>query len=138
MIFINDRYIVRSAIVISFDRPARGREITVCSFQGVFLLQRLAKTMVVLTEFYKHYQPFCTHIKTCDGSQCAFWDLQQHFYFRKCLSILTRAPPQPCNLFLVGNVVVNIYAKFLLMLRIYRWRLWEFCTKIYTDFLRIL
>ena len=24
---------------------------------------------------------------------------RQHFYFRKCLSILTRAPPQLCNLF---------------------------------------
>ena len=42
---------------------------------------------------------YYTHLKTTDGSKCAFWDLQQHLFFRKCLSILTRAPPQLCNLF---------------------------------------
>ena len=51
-----------------------------------------------LTRFSSHYQPYYSHLKT-DGSNCAFWDLQQHCFFRKCLSILTRAPPQLCNLF---------------------------------------
>ena len=57
-----------------------------------------AETMLFLTESSNHYQPYYSHLKT-DGSNCAFWDLQQHCFFRKCLSILTRAPPKLCNLF---------------------------------------
>ena len=82
---------------------ARGTVHSVCSFlKSVFQLQRLAETtinsMLILTESSNHYQPYYSHLKT-DGSKCAFWDLQQHFFFRKCVSILTRAPPQLCNLF---------------------------------------
>ena len=47
------------------------------------------------------------------------------------MAFLIHALLQPKNRTSVGGTV-------LLMLRIYRWRLWEFCTKIYTDFLRIL
>ena len=61
-------------------------------------MQRLGETTLILTEFSNHYQPSYSHPKT-DGSNCAFWDLQQHCFSRKCLSILTLASLQLCNLF---------------------------------------
>ena len=55
--------------------------------------------MLMFAEFSNHYQPYNSHLKTTDGSSCAFWDLQTTFLLSNMPSILTRAPPQLCNLF---------------------------------------
>ena len=81
---------------VSFDWPPRGPEITgrilrLYNLRCVFQLQRLAVTSLILNLFSNHYQPYNSHLKTTDGSSCAFWDLQTTFLLSNMPSILTRA-----------------------------------------------